>query len=92
MYADVLIQYGVKSLDHTFTYHIPSAFIGQLDKGMKVSVPFGKQNINGFVLKIHDNAPTGDYEVKDITNIITKELKLNDELLQLGYYIKNRTL
>ncbi len=92
MYADVLIQYGVKSLDHTFTYHIPSAFIGQLDKGMKVSVPFGKQNINGFVLKIHDNAPTGDYEVKDITNIITKELKLNDELLQLGYYIKNRIL
>lgn len=92
MYADILIQYGVKSLDHTFTYHIPGEFIGQLDKGMKVSVPFGKQNINGFVLKIHDNAPTGDYEVKDITNIITKELKLNDELLQLGYYIKDRTL
>lgn len=92
MYADVLIQYGVKSLDRTFTYHIPSEFEGVIDKGMKVSVPFGKQNINGFVLNVHNNMPDAAYEVKDITSIITKELKLNDELLELGHYIKSRTL
>ncbi|MDE6292416.1 MAG: primosomal protein N', partial [Bacilli bacterium] len=92
MYADVLIQYGVKSLDRTFTYHVPSEFEGVIDKGMKVSVPFGKQNINGFVLNVHNNMPDASYEVKDITSIITKELKLNDELLELGHYIKSRTL
>ena len=92
MYADVLVQYGVKSLDHTFTYHIPKELSGIIDKGMKVSVPFGKQNINGFVLKTHNKKPSDDFAIKDITKIITKELKLNEELLELGYYIKNRTL
>ncbi|MDE6141400.1 MAG: primosomal protein N' [Bacilli bacterium] len=92
MYADVLVQYGVKSLDHTFTYHIPEDIKDIVDKGMKVSVPFGKQTINGFVLKVHNNPPKEGYEVKDITNVITKELKLNDELLELGCYIRNRTL
>lgn len=92
MYADVLVQYGVKSLDHTFTYHVPDELKDIIDRGMKVSVPFGRQNINGFVLSVHNNAPEGAYEVKDIASVITKELKLNDELLELGYYIKSRTL
>lgn len=92
MYADVLVQYGVKSLDHTFTYHVPLEYESIIDKGMKVSVPFGKQNINGFILRVHNVKPDGDYEVKDIKSIQMKELKLNDELLELGNYIKERTL
>ena len=92
MYADVLVQYGVKSLDHTFTYHVPREFESIIDKGMKVSVPFGSKSINGFVLRVHKSAPKEDFEVKDIIDIITKELKLNEELLELGYYIKSRTL
>ncbi len=90
MYADVLVQYGVKSLDHTFTYHIPDALINDLTIGMKVVVPFGNKDINGFVVHITSNAP--EIEVKDIKSIITKELKLNDELLELGGFLSKKTL
>lgn len=90
MYADVLVQYGVKSLDHTFTYHIPQELVGDLTVGMKVVVPFGKKEINGFIVNICNSKP--EIEVKDIKSIITKELKLNEELMELGKYLSSKTL
>ena len=90
MYAEVLVQYGVKSLDHTFTYIIPESLRNELSVGMKVFVPFGKQEINGFVTKIKDTTDTND--LKEIKRIVSNELKLNDELLELGNYIKDKTL
>ena len=62
MYADVLVQYGVKSLDHTFTYYVPEELRDDLKVGMKVSVSFGRQNINGFVLNIHDDIEESDFD------------------------------
>ena len=92
MYADVLVQYGVKSLDHTFTYYVPEELRDDLKVGMKVSVGFGRQNINGFVLNIHDDIEESDFEIKSIESIINKDLKLNSELMELGFYIKDKTL
>ena len=90
MYAEVLIQYSAKTLDRTFTYHIPDELINDISKGMKVNVPFGAQIVNGFVINITDIKP--DCEIKDINSIVTKNLKLNEELLELGNYIKEKTL
>ncbi len=90
MYADVLIAYGVKTLDRTFTYHIPQSLEEQIAVGMKVYVPFGKQKINGFVLNITPTTEVND--TKDIIGIVTRELKLNDELIKLGKYLKDQTL
>lgn len=90
MYADVLIQYSVKSIDHTFTYRIPSFLKDIIKTGMKVSVPFGKQTLNGFVINIKDTNDC-DYEIKDIINVIG-EFTLNSELMELGKYIKSKTL
>lgn len=90
MYANVLVQYGVKSLDHTFTYHIPNNLEEIVEVGRKVSVPFGSQKINGFVVSITNDILEGEF--KDIIDVVTKELKLNNELLELGKYIKEKTL
>ena len=90
MYAEVLIQYSAKSLDRAFTYHIPDYLVNDISKGMKVNVPFGKQIVNGFVINITNIKP--DVETKDINSIVTKNLKLNDELLELGTYVKDKTL
>ena len=89
MYASILIQHKIKSLDHTFTYHIPDELKDDIDIGMKVYVPFGNSKINGIVLDILD---TYDGETKDIISIVTKELKLNKELLELGKFIKDKYL
>ncbi len=90
MYADVLVQYGAKTLDRTFTYHIPDSLIDDVKVGMKVYVPFGAQKINGFVVAINDDKP--NKETKDIIAIVTKDFVLNSELMELGKYIQEKTL
>ena len=66
------------SLDKTFTYKVPDNLIGKVKKGIKVSIPFGRQSINGFVLSIKDNSDLDN--LKEITGIINENYSLNDEL------------
>lgn len=88
MIAEVLVEIKAKGMDKTFSYHIPEEMT--VEVGMRVIVPFGKQELEGFVLKISKEEVA--YEVKDILRVIDKEPILNAELLKLGEYIKNKTL
>ncbi len=90
MYAEVLVQYGSKSLDKTFTYLIPDELKDKLKRGMKVAIPFGKQEINGFVLSIKETCDLED--LKSIKYIINEDFVLNEELMSLGTFIKDKTL
>ena len=92
MYAEVLIEYKVKSLDKTFTYVIPEHLRNIIKAGMKVTVPFGNGDgcINGFVTKIKDD--TDVYNLKSILGVEDSELILNEELMELGHYVKESCL
>ncbi len=91
MYASVLIEYGAKAVDQTFTYLIPSKLRGKLRRGMKVKIPFRNTLISGFVIDIVDKVDVS-YELKEIDCIVDDYFVLNDELLKLGNYIKENTL
>ena len=92
MYAEVLIEYKVKSLDRTFTYVIPEYLRNVIKPGMKVTVPFGTGNgtINGFVINIKDE--TEQANLKSIIAVTDSFLCLNKELLDLGHYMKDTYL
>ena len=92
MYAEVLIEYRVKSLDRTFTYVIPDYLRDVIKPGMKVTVPFGMgdDTINGFVTKIKNETDQGN--LKSIIAVVDSFLVLNKELLELGYFMKNTYL
>ena len=92
MYAEVLIEYKVKSLDRTFTYIIPEYLRDIIKPGMKVTVPFGTGNgtINGFVTKVKNE--TDQATPKSIIAVTDSFLCLNKELLDLGYYMKDTYL
>ena len=91
MYAKVLIEYEVKSLDHVFTYNIPDDLKKRLFPGMKVKVPFGNKLINGLVLEIN-KFYNEDYELKMVSEIVDEEFCFDNELIELGYYLHNMTL
>ena len=92
MYAEILTQYEVKSLDRTFTYEVPSNLQDIIQVGMKVSIPFARKDINGFVISLSNNKPDCNYEIKQIKDIINKDIKLNKELMELGKFIQDKTL
>jgi len=92
MYAEVLIEYKVKSLDRSFTYEIPEGLRNIIKVGMKVSVPFGQGDslINGFVTNIKYDSNLGN--LKSIVEVTDRELVLNEELMELGKYLRDTTL
>ena len=91
MYAEILIEYPTKKIDKYFTYVIPQNLKGIINVGMKVKVPFGNKIINGFVMNIID-IYNASYELKELIEIVDKELILNKELMDLGKYIHEKTL
>lgn len=92
MYAEVLIEYKVKSLDRSFTYIVPEHLKDVIKVGMKVSVPFGQGDslINGFVTKIKYDNNLGN--LKSIVAVTDTELVLNEELMELGKFVRDETL
>ena len=91
MYAYCLIEYPVKTLDKAFTYKIPNNMTSKLKIGMKVLVPFNTRLVHGIVLNITSNY-NDKYELKEIARIEDEFLILNQELLELGKYLKEITL
>ena len=91
MYANVIIEYGVKSLNKTFIYKVPDELKDKIKVGMKVYVPFGKSEVFGFVMELQNNNDTG-YDAKEIIRIDNEELVLNKELMDVGKYLSSITL
>ena len=91
MYAQVLVEYNVKSLDKTFTYKIGDNIKNKLKVGMKVKVPFASSYINGFVVNITDQIDS-NFEIKEVHEIVNENLVLTKELLEMGQYLKEKTL
>ena len=77
MTAQVLVEIKAKSIDKTFTYNIPKDLENDVMVGKRVLVPFGKQKIEGFVLKINNNNLDIDYELKDIIEVIDDHPVIN---------------
>ena len=88
MLASVIIEYSVKSLNKVFDYKIPEDLKDIIRVGHKVIVPFGKVEVEGFVLKIHNNIDSA-LEYRSIIKIQESDFYLNEELLKLGRYMSD---
>lgn len=91
MFANVIIEYGVKSLNKSFIYKVPQNLFAKIKVGMKVYVPFGHQEVFGFVTELLNENKT-NYNVKEIIKIANEELVLNEELMEVGKYLAETTL
>lgn len=90
MVAQVLVELKLKNIDHTFDYNIPLGLENDVQVGKRVLVPFGRQTLEGFVLKISNSSSLD--KIKDIIKVIDEDIILNEELLKLGEYISKKTL
>ena len=80
MQALVLVELRAKQVDKTFTYEVPKEFENSIKVGLRVLVPFGRQELEGFVLELKDDEKT-EYEIKKIISLIDKEPVINEEML-----------
>jgi primosomal protein N' (replication factor Y) len=83
--ASVIVDVPAKQTDKAFDYLIPDQWIGTIQPGMRVIVPFGPRNIQGFVIALKPES-----EIKKLREIIEPmDLKpvLNQELLILADWL-----
>lgn len=89
MIIGVLVELSNKNIDRVFDYSVPDCFLDKIKLGIRVKVPFGKMELEGFVVEIKGSS---DIEVKDILDVIDDEAILNSELLELGKKMREDTL
>ncbi len=89
------IENTVRCLDHHYTYLSAKKII----QGVRCFVPFGHTQRMAFVDECHECLLSYEelckqegYPIKEITEVLDKEPILNEELYQLAFWLKKRTL
>lgn len=91
MIVGVLVELSNKNVDKIFEYLVPHNLEDKIKVGVRVIVPFGKMTLEGFVLEINSVKST-EKELREIISIVDLDVVLNEELLELGKVIQNKTL
>lgn len=89
-YASVIVDVPAKQIDRTFDYGVPEQWKDIVQPGVRVIVPFGPRNVQGFVVGLKDN--TELEKVKPIQSVLDLQPVLTSELLQLAQWLKDHTL
>ena len=90
MVVSVLVEVSSSNVDKCFDYLVPHELENDMKIGVKVNVPFGRREIIGFVLEIKNDSEIDN--LKYINSIVSKDVILNDEMLELGKQLKEMTL
>ncbi len=81
MFASVIIDQDAKALDRVFDYRIPDGL--DVQKGMRVNVPFGARILQGFVIDIKEKSSVSENKIKSIYSTIENFPVIKKELLEL---------
>ena len=71
-------------LDQTFTYAV-NGVVPMV--GARVLVPFSGQKLMGVVVRVHEDAPADDFEIKPVQQVLDQSALLPDELMKLAAWI-----
>ena len=86
--ANIIVDVPLMQTDQPYTYRIPEEFLGMLEVGMRVHVPFGKGNrlIQGIVLGLESQSDEEEMkqDLKDIAEVLDFSPVLTQEQLWLA--------
>lgn len=92
MYASIIVDISIESLDRPFTYRIPDRLLDRCHPGTRVIIPFGKGNreINGYIIEIKDKAGYDESKIKDIVDVIVEQSASEGRLVELAAFIREQ--
>ena len=90
-YAQIIVDVPTMQTDQPYTYVIPEEMIDQILPGMRVTVPFGRRKVMGFVIGIRATTDLLEDQLRSLTTILDLSPVLNTELLSLSDYLADET-
>lgn len=91
-FARIIIDISHEKVDRTFDYRIPAQFLGQVEVGSLVTIPFGKGNSmrRGYVVEISSHADYDSDKIKEITGIVKDGVSAESLLISLAWWLKEQ--
>lgn len=87
LFADVILPLP---LDGHFTYRVPAVFQPKMKTWIRVIVQFGRRKFfSALVYRLHQDAPAGEFEIKDIEAILDEEPIIHHKQLELWEWMAN---
>jgi primosomal protein N' (replication factor Y) len=89
--AEVAVENALFYFDRLFSYRVPQELQGQVRRGLRVLVPFGRGNrkVQGLVFSVKDEEPVRP--LKPVLAAIDREPVLNEEGFRLLDYMADMT-
>lgn len=87
VFLDVIVDVSHTEVDRIFEYSYPD---DNIVEGCRVLVPFGKYEIEGFVLSKKQKSEYSPEKIKPIIKILDKVPSLTHETLSLSKFVKER--
>ena len=92
MFVEVLIQISAKAVDQYYVYKVPKVFRDNIKIGIRVRIPFGKMELEGFVMNILNDTDYDKSKIRDISDVVDDRPVLNKEMILLGKYMSKHLL
>ena len=88
MIAKVIVDITSSAVDKIFDYNIPKDMT--VTKGDRVLVPFGKKNIEGYVVDFASNSDYDKSKLKDIISKLDSQPLLTENNLRLCFFMQQK--
>jgi len=92
-YAKIIILDAInKHIDQEYTYGIPKSIINQIDIGMRVIIPFGRQNKNtrGIIVDITSQTEISERKLKYILEPDKQDVFINKNYIKLAKWMSEK--
>ncbi len=84
MYAEVIVDIAASEVDRIFDYDADGF---DIERGVRVTVPFGRMTVEGFVIGIKQNTDVPAEKIKPIISVLDKRRIITDEMFSLMDYM-----
>ena len=88
MYAEIIVDIASEQVDRVFTYAVPDMM--PVQPGMRVKVPFGPREKEGFVIRLKDDPGYDESKIRPILSTLEDYPALLPELMELAWEIRQK--
>ncbi|MEW9667564.1 primosomal protein N' [Ammoniphilus sp. 3BR4] len=88
MYAQVIVDVPHVDTDRAFDYEVPQSLSSWIAVGSRVSVPFGRRLLQGYVVGLSEQSEVA--QLKEIQDVLDVVPPLTEELVSLAHWVSQR--
>lgn len=83
-YAGIVVEAPLTTIYH---YKVPEILQEEIALGMRITIPFGRRTIKGFVVSFCEDPPIDESKIKEILDLGSGKILANEEIMELTKWI-----